>query len=112
MLHVSSSVCCNVIAELHQCLLQTADDNAELNDLDIVNIVKQNFYIDDCLSSVPREEDITDAYNQQTGLISRSRFNLSKWANNNKKVLNRIAFEKGFASAIRMNNKLIFYVRC
>ena len=38
-------------------LKRTADDNASLFEDEVVSTVERNFYVDDCLKSVPTEDD-------------------------------------------------------
>ena len=49
---VSSPACANFAVR------KTAEDNAENVSADVINTVRWNFYVDDCLKSLPSVEDV------------------------------------------------------
>ena len=82
---VSSPSCANYA------LRRTADDNAEHFPHEVVNTVKCNFYVDDCLKSVASEEVAVQVVKDVTALCHKGGFNLSKWISNSRTVLLSIA---------------------
>nr|XP_057925588.1 uncharacterized protein LOC131127575 isoform X1 [Doryrhamphus excisus]XP_057925589.1 uncharacterized protein LOC131127575 isoform X1 [Doryrhamphus excisus] len=82
---VSSPSCANYA------LRRTADDNAQHFSSDVVNTVKCNFYVDDCLKSMASEEEAVQMVKDLTALCQKGGFNLSKWISNSRKVLMSIA---------------------
>ncbi|XP_059184653.1 uncharacterized protein LOC131967729 [Centropristis striata] len=85
---VSSPSCANYA------LRRTAEDNAQHFPLEVVNTVKQNFYVDDCLKSMASEEEAIQMMKDLTALCHKGGFHLSKWTSNSSKVLLSTAEEK------------------
>ena len=81
---VSSSTCSNF--GVHK----TAEDNAEDFSANVVNTVKQNFYVDDCLKSLPSVEDAVCHVGELRSLLPRGGFRLTKWISNSREVLESI----------------------
>ena len=52
--------------------------------------VLRNFYVDDCLKSIPTVEDATKLTMDLKELLKRGGFNLTKWLSNKKKVLDAV----------------------
>ena len=71
------------------CLRQTALDFAHLYDPTILEIVRNNFYVDDCLFSVSSVEAIS-AQRSLCELLRRRGFHLRKWLSNNEQVIKAI----------------------
>ena len=64
---------------------KTAEDHkADFDEEIINNTVNKNFYVDDCLKSVPT---ISKAVNQLTALLAKGGFHLTKWLSNRCEVL-------------------------
>ena len=64
---------------------KTAEDHkADFDEEIINNTVNKNFYVDDCLKSVPT---ISKAVNQLTALLAKGGFYLTKWLSNRCEVL-------------------------
>ncbi|XP_078032247.1 uncharacterized protein LOC144467474 [Epinephelus lanceolatus] len=82
---VSSPSCANYA------LRRTADDNAQHFPHEVVNTVKCNFYVVDCLKSVASEEEAVQMVKDVTALCHKGGFNLSKWISNSRTVLLSIA---------------------
>ena len=68
-------------------LLRTAEDNKDTFPNEIVNTVKTNFYLDDCLKSVRTRHDARLLVKMLTELLSRGGFSLTKWMSNDREVL-------------------------
>ena len=68
----SSPSCCNFA------LKQTAKDNTTGFDKDVLDTVRQNFYVDDCLKSLDSVEEAIDKGNQLRHLLSLGGFRLTK----------------------------------
>ena len=78
---VSSPSCANFA------LRKAADDNSQLFDSEAINTVKRNFYVDDCLKSVPGEEEAIRLTDDLRRLLEKGGFNLTKWVSNSRKVI-------------------------
>ena len=68
-------------------LKKTAEDNKGDFDVYTIETVKQNFYVDDCLKSVPTDQAAINLTDQLCKLLARGEFNLTKWLLNSRKVL-------------------------
>ncbi|KAK0142765.1 hypothetical protein N1851_019297 [Merluccius polli] len=68
-------------------LLKTADDNQNDYAAEIVNTIRQNFYVDDCLKAVSTVEQATYLYENLTNLCAKGGFRLNKWVSNHRSVL-------------------------
>ena len=80
----SSPSCCNFA------LRRTAEDNKGLFAEEIVNTVKKNFYVDECLKSVISTEHAVEFVDQLRELLSKGGFPLTKWLCNKPKVIESI----------------------
>ena len=67
-------------------LRKTVDDNSLELDAATVKIVKENFYVDDCLRSVPSEDKAIRLVSELREMLSRGGFRLTKWISNSKAV--------------------------
>ena len=68
-------------------LRKTADDNRGEFPEDIINAVKRNFYVDDCLKSVKSSGCAIEFVVQLRHLLSKGGFRLTKWLCNREEVL-------------------------
>ena len=84
-------------------LLQTAEDNSILYEQKIVETVRKNFYMDDCLKSVSSKEEALHLYKKLTDLLRKGGFNLTKWLSNCSAVLNKIPENERSASVFNLN---------
>lgn len=82
---VSSPSCANYA------LRKTAEDNASHFAPDVINTIKHNFYVDDCLKSLPTEEAAIKMVQDLTALCNKGGFKLSKWLSNSRSVLHSIS---------------------
>ena len=69
---ISSPACANFAPP------KTAEDNKDSCSLEITNTVKRNFYVDDCLKSLPSEPNAIAHVNSLRSLLSRGDFRLTK----------------------------------
>ena len=53
-------------------------------------VVHNNFYVDDCLVSLPTVEEAIYVFNSLTELLSRRGFHLTKWITNYEEVLSKL----------------------
>ena len=60
-------------------LRRTAEDNEEKFSRDVIETVKQNFYVDDCLKSVKTEDTAIILADQLSKLLQKGGFRLTKW---------------------------------
>ena len=68
-------------------LQRTAEDHKDMFDKEAVHTVKRNFYVDDCLKSVPSVETAKCLTSQLRELLAKGGFHLTKWASNSREVL-------------------------
>ena len=81
---ISSPACANLA------LRKTAEDNRHSFPPDVINTVKRNFYVDDCLKSLPGEQKAIEHVGSLCSLLSRGGFKLTKWVSNSRDVLQAI----------------------
>ena len=81
---ISSLACTNFA------LLKTAEDNKEHFPSDVISTLKRNFYVDDCLKSLPLETKAIAHVGSLRNLLSRGGFRLTKWVSNSREVLEAI----------------------
>ncbi len=74
-------------------LRKTAEDSQSLFPGDVVQTVKQNFYVDDCLKSTATEEEAVQLIKDLTAICRRGGFNLTKWVSNSRRVLRTVSEE-------------------
>lgn len=74
-------------------LRKTAKDNQALFPAEVIQTVKQNFYMDDCLKSMSSEEEAIKMIKDLTAVCQRGGFHLTKWVSNSRKVLRTIIEE-------------------
>ena len=75
-------------------LQRTATDNAAKFGNDFCDIVRKNFYVDDCLFSVPTAQEAIGASLQLMQLLKGGNFRLTKFISNDLKVLKTIPAEE------------------
>ena len=73
---ISSPACANFAPR------KTAEDNKDSFSLEVTNTVMRNFYVDDCLKSLPSEPNAIAHINSLRRLFSRGSFRLTKWIGN------------------------------
>ena len=69
---VSSPSCANFA------LRKMAEENFQRFDFEVINTVRRNFYVDDCLKSVPSESEAIRLTADLRRLLERGGFNLTK----------------------------------
>ena len=77
---------------------QTAEDNQQEFSKDAVDSVKNNFYIDDCLKSVPSENKAIVLVDELHQLLSKGGFCLTKWISNLQNIIKFIPMSKRVGS--------------
>ena len=75
-------------------LRRTAEDNCQELSKEAVDSVKDNFYVDDCLQSVPSETKAIGLVDERRSLLSKGGFRLTKWISNSCKVIDSIALSE------------------
>ncbi|XP_044165857.1 uncharacterized protein LOC122949868 [Acropora millepora] len=81
---VSSPACSNFAVR------KTAGDNAKDFSADAINTVRRNFYVDDCLKSLPSVEYAVSHLDELRSLLQRGGFRLTKGFSNSREVLESI----------------------
>ena len=94
----TSSPSCSSLA-----LRRTAEDNISEFQEDVVNTVKRNFYVDDCLKSVRSVENAVEVVNQLREILSRGGFRLTKWSCNRSEVLDTIPQDEKAPSVLDLD---------
>ena len=84
-------------------LKKTAADNQNDFDVQTVDTVNTNFYVDDCLKSVAKIDEAIQLINQLTVLLSRGGFRLTKWICNNRKVMAAIPSREWNPTIVNMD---------
>lgn len=84
---ISSPSCANFA------LQRTAEENCDKFDAEVVDTVKSNFYVDDCLKSVATEEQAIILVKDLKDMCAHGRFKLTKWVSNSRAVLTSIPDE-------------------
>ena len=80
----TSSPCCAIFA-----LKKIANDHKSEYDVQTINTVNRNFYVDNCLKSVASVPEATRLVSQRRDLV-RGVFHLTKWISNHREVLQAI----------------------
>ena len=94
----TSSPACATFA-LHK----TAEDHKLQFDEQVSTAVFCNFYVDDCLKSVPTEEEAVRLVLQLTELLKLGGFRMTKWVSNNLKVIRSIPEEARLHKPLGVN---------
>lgn len=72
---------------------KTAEDNQANYPREVIQTVKENFYVDDCRKSVASEEEAAIMVRQLTTLCQKGGFTLKKWVSNSRHVLQAVPAE-------------------
>ncbi|XP_041461181.1 uncharacterized protein LOC121412436 [Lytechinus variegatus] len=84
-------------------LRKTADDNETTDNHQATKIVRRNFYVDDCLTSVKSAEEASRLVNELRELLSKGGFRLTKWISNDRNVLSSVPETERAASVPNMD---------
>ena len=76
-------------------LKRTAEENIENYDIETIRTIDRNFYVDDCLKSMPTEHQAIRLVEQLRSVLSTRGFRLTKFLSNSKKVLKTLPTLKG-----------------
>nr|XP_055059768.1 uncharacterized protein LOC129443292 [Misgurnus anguillicaudatus] len=68
-------------------LRRTAEDNQHCFSEEVSDTVYKNFYMDDCLKSVPTEQAAIQMIKDLTALCHKGGFHLTQWMSNSREVL-------------------------
>ncbi len=74
-------------------LRKTAEENRDHFAADVVDTVKRNFYVDDCLKSLPTDEEAVIMVHALSEICRKGGFTLTKWTSNSQSVLQSVAEE-------------------
>lgn len=85
---VSSPSCANFA------LKQTADDCEGRYGTEALNTIRQNFYVDDCLKSVPSDGQAICLVQELKAVCATGGFKLTKWISNSRSVLASVPAEE------------------
>ncbi len=67
--------------------MKTSEDNQHSIDLKVIDTVNKNFYMDDCLKSLPSEEEAIQMAKDLPPLGHKGGFHLTQWVSNSREVL-------------------------
>ena len=84
-------------------LKKTANDNNNDFDVQTVDTVNRDFYVDDCLKSVPLVEEAKKLVDQLPRLLARGGFHLTKWLSNRREVLDTIPADERAPSVMDLD---------
>ena len=73
-------------------LRRVAKDNTGSYSPAAVETVAQNFYVDDCLKSVPTVSEATNLVSELKMLVAEGGFNLTKWTSNSPEVVSKVPY--------------------
>ena len=79
---------------------KTAEDHKADFDEEMINTVNKNFYVDDCLKSVPTISKAVNLAQQLTALLAKGGFHLTKWISNRREVLASTPHEERASSMV------------
>ena len=85
------------------CLKKTASDNQGDFDVETITTVDWNFYVDDCLKSVPATDKAARLSGQLRGLLSRGGFRLTKWISNDRNVIATVPVTERAPSVVNLD---------
>eukprot|EP00057_Strongylocentrotus_purpuratus_P002697 XP_003725052.1 PREDICTED: uncharacterized protein LOC100888496 [Strongylocentrotus purpuratus] len=71
-------------------LRKTANDNKDTLPENVIKTVQENFYVDDCLKSVPTTKEAVELVGDLCDLLQKGGFRLTKWMSNELEVLSSI----------------------
>ena len=94
----TSSSSCTLFA-----LKRTATDHAHLYDQEVITTVDKNFYVDDCLTSVPTEQHAIKLATDLQSLMKLGGFRLTKWISNSRQVIEAIPQTELAPSIVSLN---------
>ena len=84
-------------------LKRVADDNTAHYSDKVLQTIKLNFYVDDCLKSVSSEEEALQMVQDLTAACAKGGFRLSKWMSNSRAVLASIPEENRSKATKELN---------
>ena len=73
-------------------LRRTAEDNGGLYSSAAVETIIQNFYVDDCLKSMPTVSEAIDLVSELKTLVAKRGFNLTKWTSNSPELVKKVPY--------------------
>ena len=85
------------------CLKKTASDNKGEFDEETITTVDRNFYVDDCLKSVPTTDKAARLSGQLRELLSRGGFRLTKWLSNDRNVIATVPVTERAPSVVSLD---------
>ena len=92
-------------------LLQSANDQAEEFVELVRNLLRNNFYMDDCLFSVPSADEGIRLICEVSSLLRNRGFNLTKWCSNSQSILKSVPEEKRAKSVVELKDDQRSYER-
>lgn len=84
-------------------LRKTAEDNRAKFPVHVTDTIKCNFYVDDCLKSLPSEAESMALVRDLTTVCQLGGFQLVKWISNSRSVLESIDVEKRAKEVKQLN---------
>ena len=80
-----------------------AEKNESLFHKEIIDTVKNNFYVDDCLKSVKTDNEAITLVSELSRLFSLGGFDLTKWVSNSPDVMSHIDEDKRAPSLLNLD---------
>ena len=100
---MSSPSCANYALKM------IAEDQKGNFDNDVLETIRNNFYVDDCLKSVPSTEEAIKLASDLSAACKMGGFHLTKWTSNSREVLESIPgseLSKGIKNLDLLNDEL------
>ena len=85
------------------CLKKPALDNQDEFDVETIKTVNRNFYVDDCLKSVPTTDKAVRLSGQLRELLSTGGFRLTKWISNDRNVIATVPVTERAPSVVNLD---------
>ena len=80
-----------------------ATDNQGEFDVETITTVDQNFYVDDCLKSVPTTDKAARLSGQLRELLSRRGFRLTNWIRNDQNIIATVLVTERAPSVVNLD---------
>ena len=85
------------------CLEKTASDNQDKFDVETIKTVNRNFFVNDCLKSVPTTDRAVRLSGQLIELLPRGGFRLTKWISNDRNVIATVPVTERAPSVVNLD---------
>ena len=88
LVHLFGATSCRSCANFG--LRRAADDKQGVFSKEVIDTVRRNFYVDDCLKCVRNEVEAIPLVSGLRELVSKGEFRLTKWISNSRRVIESV----------------------